>query len=286
FDEETSEETDDESELASDESYDTNDIYESSFDEEDVKCKPCNKDDVSSSSSKCEDDSCNTYLAVRNSDLSYQSIFNSETKIIDFVWYSTYIIALLENQTILQLTYDPITTVITDMMTISSNQHLTNLTVYAGFLYGLDSGTGIFYELGGTSFGTTVWSWSAKNIGVTDITYINSTLDGSFLWVQDATTGYLFTTPNFTLSTSFAYANSIRVYGLTSVQFVDITTTAHIATLMPGATTTLDVDKGAVMADGSFVYTPYQYINQQSITLLKIVNWLPVYGSYVRMGVL
>lgn len=188
--------------------------------------------------------------------------------VIDVCSYSDSTLFLMDDGDIIKEKTDRV------KVRISNNVKLVRITSYNGYMYGLDR-NGKLYHLPNSNLGNKSWTWLecdfTKNIK--NITHISSTLDGSHLWLQTATEGYLFDEQGDEIE-KFETKHK-RVYGINKDHYMDIDQKACKAEIYPKRKIEHNIYDGALSYHNEVVAIhpdeKHQFIG------VAIVNWKPYF---------
>lgn len=157
----------------------------------------------------------------------------------------------------------------------SNNIKLRKITSFNGYLYGV-SVDKILYTLPNAYFAdhNNNWIWSIVNWAPRDIKHISSTHDGSHIWIQTNSTGYLYNNPNVIID-KIPYHDGKRVYGRDNKHYIDIKASDNNAYVFPGNNLHHNIyDAALSYYDEVIAIHPSEKSEYRSIV---IVNWHPYY---------
>ena len=193
--------------------------------------------------------------------------------VIDVCSYSNATVFLLEDGNIICEINEPEN----KRYRVSNNIPLTRITSFTGYLYGIGSDNKL-YTLPNAYFPTTNWGWELVFWAPINIKHISSTYDSTHLWIQTATHGFLYNSPQNLIS-KIEYAQRKRVYGRDVAHYIDIDPIRFTALVQPGGNLIHDVYDGALSYyDEVITIHPSDRNEYRRIT---VVNWRPY---YIRSG--
>jgi hypothetical protein len=168
-----------------------------------------------------------------------------------------------------------------DKTVITSNQRLSRIVVFAGYIYGLRHGE--LYQLDSRTYPSHEWKWKVCSWAPTNISHINTTLMETHLWLETSDDhGYLYDIGGTghkdpKLREKVDRKGHHRVYGADAKTYLDLNPADQTAVKVP---TNDPVDKivgGAVTHDGNIVRIPVSL--SAIIKSVRIVRWVPHYIS-------
>jgi hypothetical protein len=147
---------------------------------------------------------------------------------------------------------------------INSDIHMDDITNFNNMVRGHSDG--IMYNLANIADGKAYWTQEPN--APDNIYHWSSTQDGNYLWIQDATQGYLYDR-NMNLI-SQEPMNKNRIYGENIDMFVDIDTTTGQGILSFDSTPINDIFDGTFTPEGLVKITATQ--RKSGTTVVKNVN--------------
>lgn len=192
----------------------------------------------------------------------------NSSPVIDVCSYSTAVVFLLEDGHIICEN-----TATAKRYRTNNNVQLCRIVGFSGYLYGVGVDQHL-YTLPNTHFSTNNWNWTAVAWFPGIIQHICTTHDGSYLWIQTETTGYLYHTPN-QVQLKQSCRNVKRVYGRDADHYLEINLLESTATIYPEGKVVQNVYDGALsFYDEVIAIHPSESREYRGIT---IVNWQPYY---------
>lgn len=217
------------------------------------------------------------WLSIKNGDV-YETIVQLPGPVNDFRWYSDQIVVAMQNGQIYLYTIDANTRVVANRV-VTSSLIMLYIVQYIGVLYGLGV-DGFIYALDMSTYATDNWIWNKQNFTGGNHNYLNASLDGGILWIQDtdgSATSYQGFPPAVVNTYPYpAFATQSRVYGLDDTTYIDVNLN-HTAVKEPGTQAYLWLDLAVIDYNGNVITTPEG--SKPLLPLLRIVNWVAVYGS-------
>lgn len=193
--------------------------------------------------------------------------FNSSSPVIDVCSYSNFTAYLLQD-------YNIICDDDKSRRTRKTNSvQLVRIITFNGYLYGL-SKEGKMYFLSNDSIESSNWTWTFCNWTISNITHISSTYDGLFVWLQTASTGYLYNS-DYNLVSQTPARDIRRIYGKDVNNYVDLNPNKFTATTYPSGTVSHSVYDCALSYHNELVCV--DAVDSKEYNRIVMVNWKPYY---------
>lgn len=155
----------------------------------------------------------------------------------------------------------------------TSSVQLVRIISFNGYLYGL-SKEGKMYFLSNDSIESSNWTWTFCNWTISNIIHISSTYDGLFIWLQTASTGYLYNS-DYNLVSQTPAKDIRRVYGKDVNNYVDLNQNKFIATTYPSGSVSHSVYDCALSYHNELVCI--DAVDAKEYNRIVMVNWKPYY---------
>ena len=157
---------------------------------------------------------------------------------------------------------------------ITCNVPLTQIGQLGNSLYGLSNGS--LYTPRANTMKTNKWLWEVVRWAPMGITYINTTLSTSHMWIQASGKAYLYTMM-LTLEGECSWPNPgiIRVYGVDQNKYIDIDRVKCTGVSQPGHQRYTDICFGVITEDGKV--HPIKAAYRDKYTNIRIVARKPYY---------
>jgi hypothetical protein len=168
-----------------------------------------------------------------------------------------------------------------DKTVITSNYRLTQIVVFAGYIYGLRHGE--LYQLDSRTYASQEWKWHVCSWAPTNIIQINTTLMETHLWLETSDDrGYLYEIGSAghkepKLREKIERKGHRRVYGADAKTYLDLNPTDQTAVKVPSNDQIDKIVGGALMHDGNIIRIPVSL--SAIIKSVRIVRWAPHYIS-------
>jgi hypothetical protein len=195
----------------------------------------------------------------------------NDVNVVDVCVYSDEIIFLMSDGSIKCKNESTGTTRI-----VNSNVPLTRIVSYEGYLHGLGP-RGILYILDETNDIT--WNWRISSIcnTISSIIHISVPYDGNGLWIQTATTGYLYHKESeIPQSVTLQSAHIIRNYGKDTTTYIESDTENRVLTVYPNGKQMEDVVYGILSYHGDIIVLD-RVKEQEGYIRIVLVHWKPYY---------